>query len=98
MISGAFGQQKRRGQLTPRAPIFERQFMWHALSNPFTSEELLALVTSLQKELAALREENHRPRGENQALRDEMARLKGKRASRRWGSRGSTRKRDRNGV
>ena len=32
---------------------------------------------SLQKELAAVREENHRLREENQALRDEVARLKG---------------------
>jgi hypothetical protein len=31
----------------------------------------------LQKELAALREDNHRLREENQALRDEIARLKG---------------------
>ena len=32
---------------------------------------------SLQKELAVVREENHRLREENQALRDEVARLKG---------------------
>jgi hypothetical protein len=42
-----------------------------------TYEDLLALVASLQQELAALREENHRLREENQALRDEVARLKG---------------------
>jgi hypothetical protein len=34
-------------------------------------------VTSLQRELAALREENHQLREENQGLRDEVARLKG---------------------
>lgn len=38
---------------------------------------MLARVTSLEKELVALREENHRLREENQGLRDEVARLKG---------------------
>src|SRR3990172_1781802 len=31
-MSGALRRLKRRGELSPRAPHLERQFMWHALS------------------------------------------------------------------
>src|SRR3990172_2775707 len=32
-MSGALRRLKRRGELSPRAPHLERQFMWHALSD-----------------------------------------------------------------
>jgi hypothetical protein len=32
LMSGALRRLKRRGELSPRAPHLERQFMWHALS------------------------------------------------------------------
>jgi hypothetical protein len=52
------------------------------------------MVTSLSREVAALREENHRLREENQALRDEVARLKGQKGKPKIGpSRLTSRKR-----